>query len=520
MRLYNCIEYGLVWMVSPGWITRLRSGSGSRIRLDSEGVKWVHTCVELTYEPMKRRHLGRLPGFTHVFEGTRAQIDLNLNFVISPLPILPRFPVLFNLSSPFFTPLLPLPILPPSLYLMDPSRKDILPYTASCNPPRKAKRPNTTGPTLPPDRSLQSLPPLAPAIASITTDVMRPPDNEDMSTEVPQPKRRGRKPSSLSRAARESMRRQNHSRIEKARRTKINDALAMLRDLVPADVRRKLPIAGDDSIDEDDEDDDFGPASSKKPGGKNKQRQEKEFKLEILEKAVLYVQELHEKVRALEARGCARCSNASTSVAHRPKRKHEAMPSSDDYDSHSSLDTAMDRPAKRISAHSIFPPPPSSPPTASAPAPGPSTRLPSISSWLPRSIAELGISESHTPSVNSIQLPTPPASGVIGPIASPQVPPTLRLELPMASLSTRTLPPSAQSSPSWTTEEESAASLLLRMKTSNSPKTAKHRTSISDLLAPIPGAPRTGDKSRSMGVDEMRVQTPGSLLGMPRDGPN
>ena len=319
------------------------------------------------------------------------------------------------------------------------------------------------------------------------------------------------------------MRRQNHSRIEKARRTKINDALAMLRDLVPADVRRKLSIPGDDSVDEDDEDDDFGSALSKKPGGKNKQRQEKEFKLEILEKAVLYVQELQEKVNVLEARECSRCSNVSTSAAHRPKRKHEAMPSSDDYDSHSSLDTTMDRPAKRItSAHSIlppFPPSPPSPPTAPAPAPGPSTRLPSISSWLPRSIAELGLSESHTPSVNPIQLPTPPTSGVIGPIASPQVPPTLRLDLPMASLSNRALPPSSQSSPSWTTEEESAASLLIRMRTSDSPKTAKHRTSVGDLLAPIPGAPSTGDKSQSMNVDEMRVQTPGSLLGMTRDGP-
>ena len=506
-----------------------------RICLDIERVKWMHTCVGIDVWTNKGAPFGSSARVrlldTHVFEGTRAQ-NISIGFrnrpepklCNLPLPTLPRF-IPPSLTSPLlFTLLLPLPTHSPPLNLMDPSRNHLLPYAATCNPPRKAKRPNTSGPTFPPtDRSAQPLPPLAPAIASATSDIMRPPpDNEDMSTEVPQPKRRGRKPSSLSRAARESMRRQNHSRIEKARRTKINDALAMLRDLVPADARRKLSLTGDDSVDEeDDEDDDFGSAlsSSKKPG-KNKQRQEKEFKLEILEKAVFYVQELQEKIRVLEARGCARCSNVSSSAAHRPKRKHEAMPSSDDYDSHSSLDTVMDRPAKRLSSsHSILPPLSPTPPSVPAPAPGPSTRLPSISSWLPKSIAELGLSESHTPSVNPIQLPTPPASGVIGPIASPQVPPTLRLELPVASMSTRALPPSAQTSPSWTTEEESAASLLLRMKSSESPKTAKHRTSVGDLLAPIPGAPSPGDKSRSMCVDEVRVQTPGSLLGMPRDGP-
>ena len=206
----------------------------------------------------------------------------------------------------------------------------------------------------------------------------------------------------------------------------------------------------------------------------------------------------------LEARGCARCSNVGMSTTHRPKRKHEAMPSSDDYDSHSSLDAVADRPTKRLTASpqsilSLIPPT------------TPGTRLPSISSWLPKSIADL---ESHTPSVNPIQLPTPPASGVIGPIVSPQVPPTLRLDLPMESLPARPLPASALSSPSWTREDESAASLLLRIKTSTSPKIGKHVASVSDLLAPTPGAPN----SRFTGLDEIRVQPPGSLLGMTSDG--
>ncbi|KAH9968057.1 hypothetical protein BC827DRAFT_467268 [Russula dissimulans] len=400
---------------------------------------------------------------------------------------------------------------------MDPVRKDLLSYTASCNPPRRAKRPSSSISAIPdPDRAVQSLPALAPAIVSLTADTTKPPDDDDVAVDVPQPKRRGRKPSSLSRAARESMRRQNHSRIEKARRTKINDALAMLRDLVPADAGRGVTLPPDDSADEDDEDDEFGSGNPKKPGKNKQQRQEKEFKLEILEKAVIYVQELQEKVRVLEARGCARCSSAT----HQPKRKREVMPPRDDYDSHSSRSstdgfTDTDRPIKRFTpSQSILPPIPLSP--TSAPPTG--TRLPSISSWLPKS-AECGLSESHTPSIHPIQLPTPPASGVIGPIASPQVPPPLRLELPIASLSARNLPPPSQSSPSWTPEDESVASLLLRIKTSNSPKTAKHCASVSSLFAPIPGAPGSGGNARFIGVDEMRVQTPGSLLGMTTDGP-
>jgi hypothetical protein len=121
--------------------------------------------------------------------------------------------------------------------------------------------------------------------------------------------------------------------------------------------------------------------------------------------------------------------------------------------------------------------------------------------------------------VNPVQLPTPPASVVIVPVASPQVPPSLRLELPVASLSTKNIPASSQPSPSWTPEDESVASLLLRIKTSSPPKAGKHCASVSDLLAPTPGAPGIGGGTRFVGVDDMRVQTPGSLLGMPTDGP-
>ena len=303
------------------------------------------------------------------------------------------------------------------------------------------------------------------------------------------------------------MRRQNHSRIEKARRTKINEALAMLRDLVPADTGRPSAPADDsaDDDEEEEEEEEFGSGPGKKPpANRGKQRQEKEFKLEILEKAVSYVQELQEKVRMLEARGCVQCSNTDKAPTHYPKRKRDEASSNDNHDSHSAANLPVERPNKRLTTTQPVPPP-ISPPSK--------TRLPSISSWLPDSV----LPKSRTPPINPIQLPTPPASAVIGPMSSPQVPPALHLELPMASLTTRTFSTptkSAPSSPSWTPEDESIASLLLRIKSSSSPKASRHGASVSDLLAPIPAAPDMGDHARFVGVDEMRVQTPGSLLGL------
>jgi len=295
---------------------------------------------------------------------------------------------------------------------------------------------------------------------------------------------------------------------------KINEALAMLRDLVPADTGRKPSATADESAEEDDDDDDgFGSGSGKKPpANKGKQRQEKEFKLEILEKAVAYVQELQEKVHMLEVRGCVRCSSTDTALTQYSKRKRDEVSlSSDDYHGpHSSMDmdVPVERPNKRLTTTQAIPP---------SGLPHTNTRLPSISSWLPDSVADSVLPESRTPPINPIQLPTPPASAVIGPITSPQVPPALRLELPMASLTTRnfsTPTKSAPSSPSWTPEDESIASLLLRIKSSSSPKTSKHGASVSDLLAPIPELPNVGDNARFTGVDEMRVHTPGSLLGL------
>jgi hypothetical protein len=203
-------------------------------------------------------------------------------------------------------------------------------YAASCNPPRRAKRARADSPV-------------------------------PVSPDDP-PKRRGRRPGTLSRAAREAQRKANHSLIEKARRTKINDALAALRELVPSP---------DDSDDDD-----------------RRHKPEKEFKLEILVRTVAHLRALTDRVTQLE-HGCPRCE------------------------------------------------------------PEPEPRLPSISAWL---------------SSEEAQLPTPPTSGTCAPAtAGFPLPPVLTLPSPRTFLPTRFsgFTPRAVHTP----DDETAASLLLRMST-------------------------------------------------------
>src|ERR1700761_150473 len=98
--------------------------------------------------------------------------------------------------------------------------------------------------------------------------------------------KKGRRSAPQSRAAREQTRRQNHSKIEKRRRTKINAAMAELRRLVPA------------GFSHDREQDDEETAQG---GGGGK---EKEFKLEVLEKTVAYMAFLINRVKELEDAQC------------------------------------------------------------------------------------------------------------------------------------------------------------------------------------------------------------------------
>ncbi|KAL5478391.1 hypothetical protein ACEPAI_2575 [Sanghuangporus weigelae] len=160
-------------------------------------------------------------------------------------------------------------------------------YSASVNPPRKAKS--------------QAAAALLPALLPSPPGSDSSSSNFSIASVVPTPesvqprKKRGRKPASggSSRAAREAVRKANHSRIEKARRGKINDALQELKRLIPADF-----AAGRENGEEDDdnEDEDFAPTgSSKKESGK-KGASEREFKLDILERTVLFVRALLKRV--------------------------------------------------------------------------------------------------------------------------------------------------------------------------------------------------------------------------------
>jgi len=163
-------------------------------------------CRHVRSWPITRRHFGRLlkDSTTHVSERTRAQFahQRPTRYLLIHIFHSSDLLALLSLLS-FLSPSTSL--ISTSTLQMDPLRKDILPYAASCNPPRRAKRPTTGGdPPVVEERAGQPLPALAPAIAALSVDVLLPVDDDDPDTaDVPQPKRRGRKPSSLSRAARE-----------------------------------------------------------------------------------------------------------------------------------------------------------------------------------------------------------------------------------------------------------------------------------------------------------------------------
>lgn len=95
--------------------------------------------------------------------------------------------------------------------------------------------------------------------------------------EPPPKAKRGRKPNPAGlKSAREALRKESHSRIEKRRREKINETLTTLRELI------------------DEEENGARQQHSPPP------RPEKEFKLELLERTVVFVRGLLDKTRRLE----------------------------------------------------------------------------------------------------------------------------------------------------------------------------------------------------------------------------
>ncbi|KII91790.1 hypothetical protein PLICRDRAFT_51915 [Plicaturopsis crispa FD-325 SS-3] len=158
-------------------------------------------------------------------------------------------------------------------------------YAGSCNPPRRAKRPR-------PMSLSEITDPAAPARPH--REARHGPVEADQ-----QPAHKQKKKSTMSRAAREAQRKINHSMIEKARRTKINDALATLRVLVPPS---PLSQKGDETVNGEIKGD------------------EKEFKLEILVRTVGYLEDLRARVNMLEKELDVSAVGASPA---RPKSKRK-----------------------------------------------------------------------------------------------------------------------------------------------------------------------------------------------------
>ncbi|KAK0205467.1 hypothetical protein DFS33DRAFT_1328535 [Desarmillaria ectypa] len=331
----------------------------------------------------------------------------------------------------------------------------IMPYTkdtyaASCNPARRVKQ---AAPIVSTSISHPTLLPKRPSMPSPPAEGRDQTETTPSPVPAPGPAKRGRKPGTMSRSAREAQRKLNHSIIEKARRTKINEALATLRQLVPDNFgQAEEQVTREEDDDDDNDDGEYG--TKKKPVTGKKAEKEKEFKLEILVRTVAYMQHLLEKVKEVEVDGPQK------------KRKREDGEQEDERE-------IVARKRQNLG--------------------GDSGRLPSISTWLP-SIDSSLLSPSERQILTSpqvpfdgvTQLPSPPSSTHFTPtVHSFQAPPALTLE-PVA-MEARTL------------DEESAASLLLHISSS--------RSSISR------SSPLNGQRP-SERRNKIQPLTPGSMLGL------
>ncbi len=425
-----------------------------------------------------------------------------------------------------------------------PGSKDSATYSASVNPPRRAKRQRTeagsataassTSGTSPAATSQRLRPHNILPKDSVSARTDRSADNGTSDEEdeydpvvsAPAPKRRGRKPLPMSRSARESQRKLNHSRIEKARRTKINETLTTLSNLVNEAEKQRADAPGGSKPTID-----IQEPKEKEKGG------EKEFKLDVLVKTVTHIQELIEKVKTLEARKCSHCQSSgesrrtsfptpAPSMSPPMKRKRPAEDAEETIEEISDDEDPriVDAHTGRIEKASRDTPR----------HPGPSPSLPPISAWLPHPYIDpscIAAMSDANPSPSSSHLPTPPLSGSLRtPVSlSSQALPALTLPGPAhplsleeSSKSMRIAMPSRRPSnarsptvsPSWTPEDETAASLLLQM--SSSP--------ASSVSGSIPGStPKMQARSlettwsnarwaRQRG--DVRAETPSSLLGL------
>jgi Helix-loop-helix DNA-binding domain len=382
-------------------------------------------------------------------------------------------------------------------------------YAASCNPARRAKHSYIDDSPQSPSKKLnpttadlsRNVPPILPRRSA--------PEATQETTNTPtvaQPTKakRGRKPGPLSRTARETQRKLNHSIIEKARRTKINEALATLRELVPKDYGSSKDKYLNDDDDEVEENDGRQGKSKSKTTGKREEK-EKEFKLEILVRTVSFMQDLLVRVQEMEA-GAQPCSKCAARESFKRKRDDTDEGSNEhETDLASRLPKRVNhsRDAQSVADSPVGQRSSSIESTASRTYIG--SRLPSISSWLPTSQIDPALlsPSQRSLSSNAYQLPSPPSSTVFHPVQTPHVPPALTLG-PVAT--------SSLLSPLRTPEDESAASLLLQISASSPqlpPVSSSNPCSSSDL-----SKLRTACKTPGKPVEYVQAQTPGSMLGL------
>lgn len=183
--------------------------------------------------------------------------------------------------------------------------------------------------------------------------------------------KRGRKPAPGSRAAREALRKSNHSIIEKRRREKINETMSALRTLL-ADGYKPPAKAAQEAED-----------AAQEGGAKGKKAQD--FKLEVLTRSVEYIHQLLDRISTLESQ-----------LSSQEKQQQQQSPSSSSRNSKSSQAALGKRKRAVDDDEAPAPPPP---------------RLPSISSLL------------------NPQLPSPPMSVPMRPTAQ-DIPPILTLPAP------------------------------------------------------------------------------------------
>lgn len=325
------------------------------------------------------------------------------------------------------------------------------------------------------------------------------PPEEPRPAAASTPAKRGRKPSTIPRAARETQRKLNHSIIEKARRTKINTALATLRELVPQEYKA-IKEGGEEK--EDDEDSDAedgdeqgaskgsGKAQQKKTGGG---RAPKEYKLDILVRAVAFMEDLVVKVDSLEHQ-----VHELEGKLNDKKRKRGAL-NDDDCEEADKERTNKTLGPRRDS-------------------------LPSFSTLFGNSNFDI---EMTAPSGSSAShLPSPPLSGrCFDPIRTTQLPPLLSLDPDVGGRSKQCPAPA---SAVLTPEDEKAASLLLGIR--HSPQFAfgaSAKTSPALVPSYELSAPASPDSLRHHRLNQpvwtreggnVEPQTPGSMLGLQQGG--